>query len=373
MRCYGRDNFHIEEITKITCESKEELINKLNSLEEQYILEYHSCIYDPLCNGYNTEAGGKNKHVSGKSVVKYDLDLNYIEEYDSIMETSRHNNIDDATIWAVCNHHYYTAAGFVWAFKGEDPISPNYEEGIKSRIKGSQLYWKKWLESHPKEERIKSPPVSKAMPPEEKKNRKLERLNWNGRKICIYNAFGELLETYKDWIDACKYIPISSQVLRKNLNGENLKYKRYVIRYEGDPFEKYPISNSLQAVKLYDLQGNYITRFSSHKEAEDFLGCPSGEITKVIKRGGSCKGYLVTPYNKPLTRKLERIDKTYQMIDDNGNIIKEFSSGQSVARYFNVKDLHHQLIDAVNNNTKYNGYYWKVKKEFPINVLKEGA
>ena len=65
--------------------------------------------------------------------------------------------------------------------------------------------------------------------------------------------------------------------------------------------------------------------------------------------------------------------KTYQMIDDNGNIIKEFSSGQSVVRYFNVKDLHHQLIDAVNNNTKYNGYYWKVKKEFPINVLKEGA
>lgn len=368
MKYYGRDKFHIEEIAKITTETKDELIKQLNELEKQYISKYHTCIYDPLCNGYNTEAGGDNKHVSGRHVIKYDKDLNPIQEYDSIMSAAKDNNIDNATIWAVCHHYYYTAAGFVWAYKGDDPIAPDYETGIKNRYEKSRIYWEKWKKEHPKKERIKKPYVSKAMPKEIKKQRKLDRSSWwDGRRICVYNAFGELLNTYDDFIDACHYIGISTEELRDNVIGKKLKYKRYVLRYEGDDFNKYPMSRQLRAVKIYDLQGWYITRFSCYKEAEDFLKCPSGEIKKVLKRGGSCKGYLIAPYNKPLVRKLNRIDKIYEMLDDNMNVIKEFPNGQSVARFFNAKDVHHQLINAINSNKKYHGYYWRIKEEFKIN------
>lgn len=348
MRKYGRENFHIIEIDKIIKENKEQLINALNELEQFRIKEYKSLISE---NGYNLEHGGNNKKVPGRITHKYDIDLNYLGTYESCEEAGRQNNIDGCTIYGCCTHHFYTAGGFVWAFDGEDPVRPPYLD-------------------KPKEKKVKPKKKIKSnkMPEEVKRELRLKRLGWDGRKIYTYNAFGEVINVYNDLIDAIDNMPIKSDILKKNLNGKNLKYGNIVIRYENDPFDKYPRSPFLQPMSIYDLQGVLIKNTETIIDAENFVGAPRGEILKAIKRGGSYNGYLFSFYGEELKRKVDRWTKTIEMCDDNWNVIKTFNSKKEVFGHFNLKDCHHQLDDAIKNTKKYNGYYWKYKDEFKINA-----
>ena len=318
MRKYGRDKFHIEQIDKIEHLNKEDLINSLNILEQQRIIEYKSHVSE---NGYNFEKGGDNKKVPGRTVCKYDLNLNYLDTYISTEEAGRQNNIDGSTIYGCCTHNFYTAGGYVWAFEGDNPIKP------KPKFK--------W---------------------------------YDGRKIFQYNSYMELINTFENIFEAMEKLHITSNELRLNLEGEKLSFKKTVLRYEDEPFDKYPRSMCLQPVTLYDLQGNFVANFETKKDAEDFLNVPSGEITKVLKRGGSCKGYLISNYGEHLQRKLYRCEVSVLMCDENFNIIKDFSSMKEVADYFKINDCHKQIKRAIKNKNEYRGYHWKYKEEFKLTV-----
>lgn len=124
MRKYGREKFHIKEISNFTKATKEELIDTLNIEEQKYIKQYQSLITQ---NGYNLEKGGNNKKVPGRKVHKYDLELNYICSYESCEEAGRQNNIDGCTIYGCCKHDYYTAGGYIWSFDNEEPVNPYSE------------------------------------------------------------------------------------------------------------------------------------------------------------------------------------------------------------------------------------------------------
>jgi hypothetical protein len=59
IRKYGVEEFTISVVCSI---DKSDLFieEELNSLEIHYIAKYHSCVDDPLCNGYNMTFGGEN-------------------------------------------------------------------------------------------------------------------------------------------------------------------------------------------------------------------------------------------------------------------------------------------------------------------------
>jgi group I intron endonuclease len=344
MRKYGRSMFHIIEVEKICCDSLDDLINELNTKEEEYIHIFKSLTSQ--C-GYNCEKGGNNKRVPGRVVNKYDINLNFICQYDSCEEAGRQNNIDGCTIYGCCKHYYYTANGFVWAFNGEEPIRPPYLDREK-----------------PKKKKYKTP--SKAMDSALKYKRRLERLNWNKQRIFVYNSFGDVVDIYDDIIQASIGLNIKHAELIKNLEGTNLCYKKYVLRYECDPFDKYPRSVFLQPISVYNIQGKLIQNFETIKDAENFIGCQEGEITKTIKRGGSCCGFLLSKYGEQLVRKIDSLEHKILMCDDNNNVIREYKTKKSVADYFGVTDLHHELDFAIKNNIKYRGYYWKYLEEFPV-------
>lgn len=335
MRKYGRDKFHIKEISSFTKITKEELINTLNIEEQKYIKQYQSLVTQ---NGYNLEKGGNNKRVPGRKVHKYDLELNYICSYESCEEAGRQNNIDGCTIYACCKHDYHTAGGYIWSFNDEEPVNP-YSE-FPSFLKNMEI--------------------------DMERKYKLYNLGWNGERIFQYNAYGEIINVFSDLIDAKEKLNISYVDLRYNLSGENKKFKKSVLRYESIPFNAYSTSPNLQPITLYDLQGNFVRNFETKADAETFLGCPSGEITKVLKRGGSCHNYLISEYGKPLQRKVNRCEKTIYMIDENGSIVQEFPTIKDINLYFKIKDCHHSLNKAIKNKTKYRDYYWKYKEEFAI-------
>lgn len=349
MRKYGREKFHIIEIDKIMKNTLEELIISLNELEQRRISEHHSLITE---NGYNLEKGGNNKIVSGRSICKYDAELNLLDTYISIREAARQNNINETTIWSVCKHYFYTAGGYVWAYKGETPIKPDYDK-IHNPLNYRQSKKKAY--------------ISKAMPIETKIQRKLDRLVWdNKRKIFQYNSYGELINIFENILEASQKLEVSPREIQLNLSGINLCLGKTVLRYEDEPFNKFPCSIYLQPITLYDLQGNFVSNFESKHDAGQFLGVSSGEITKVLKRGGSCKGYLLAEYGKPLERKLLCNTKTILMCDEKFNVLKEFNSISDINYFFKLVDCHHGLNKAIKNKTKYKGYYWKYKDEFAL-------
>ena len=347
MRKYGRYKFHISLIQKYEAPDKKELLSVLNKEEQFYIIKYHSLVSE---NGYNFEKGGNNKIVPGRKVCKYDKDLNLLNTYISLQEAGRENNIDSSTIWAVCRHDYFTAAGFVWAYEGEIPIKPHY--------KTPDEYNRKPIE--------KKPYISKALPADIKKSNKFQRCGWRDEEIYQYNTFGDIINIYNDIEDARKKLNKSTTEINRNLTGKNLCFNKTILRYASDPFDKFKRSNLILPVTLYDLQGNFIKNFESHKDAEEFLNVPRGEIAKVLKRGGSCRNYLVSEYDKPLKRKLYKRTRTICMCDSNWNVLKVFNGNPEISNYFNIKDCHHQISKAIDNKTLYRNYYWKYKEEFAL-------
>ena len=348
MRKYGRDKFHMVEIDIIIEPTLEKLVSSLNELEELRIVEYSSLTTQ---NGYNLEKGGSNKIIPGRRVCKYDLELNLLETYISLQEAGRQNNIDGATIWAVCRHDFYTAGGFVWAYEGETPVKPDYDKKLHP------------LNYRPSK---KKPYVSQAMPEDVKRQRKLNYMGWNGERIFQYNSFGELINIYTDLIEASEILQTSVTEIKKSLNGENLHFGKTVLRYENDSFDKFPRSKQLQPITIYDMYGVVVTHVETIIDAEKFVGCSSGDVLKAIKRGGSYKGYMFSYYGDPLIRKVYRSNRPLEMCDDNMNVIKRFETKKEIYTYFNTSDEHKQLNKAIETNQKYRDYYWRYEEEFEL-------
>ena len=61
---------------------------------------------------------GRGRGMNMKKVAKYDINSNYICEYESITEASKLNNISRSSIYKVClgKPKYHTAGGFIWKY-----------------------------------------------------------------------------------------------------------------------------------------------------------------------------------------------------------------------------------------------------------------
>lgn len=341
MRKYGRNKFHIFKLECVSAKNKEDLLSKLNMLEQKYIIIYNS-LYNQ--NGYNLEKGGNNKEVPGRTVNKYDLQLKFLDSYISCSEAGRLNNIDGCTIYGCCKHNYYTAGGYIWSFSDENPLLPPY-----INLENNNQY------------------INKKTSDDVKYQRRLQQLSWyTGERIFVYNSFGEIISIYDDIIKAAEELKTKVGELRLNLEGKNLHLNKKIIRYESDSFDKYPRSLQMQPITIYDLQGNFVANFECKRDVEVFLGTSSGEITKTLKRGGSCKGYLISEYGKPLERKLYRDHFEIEMLDDFHNVLKTFKNKHEVSLFLNMSDCHKALNNAIENEIKYAGCYWRIKQEYKV-------
>jgi hypothetical protein len=135
---YGYDNFDAEVIDEA------ETVEELNKKEIYWIGYYKSLVP----NGYNIEIGGKNapnseeirqkisiankgrflgeKSSKSKKVYKFSLDGELIEEYGSVREASRENNISNSQIASVCRGEHFIAKGYRWSYnKNILPPLPN--------------------------------------------------------------------------------------------------------------------------------------------------------------------------------------------------------------------------------------------------------
>lgn len=93
-------------------------VEEANKLEEFYIQQFHTYVYDPECRGYNISPGGYNRDNYGKSVYQLDKNKNIVQKFNSISEAARAVNTDPSRISRCCafpDKHKY-AAGYFWCY-----------------------------------------------------------------------------------------------------------------------------------------------------------------------------------------------------------------------------------------------------------------
>lgn len=149
---YGPENFEYEILTTVSADSVESLCDLLDFSEQYYIEKYDSCN-----SGYNLLEGGASfrnwkktqeqvekqrislinyykihENPNSKKVLQYDLDGNFIKEWNSASEAERNLGYSIGNISGVCCGRGQTALGYMWKYKESEEI-PLKIEASKSK------------------------------------------------------------------------------------------------------------------------------------------------------------------------------------------------------------------------------------------------
>ncbi|MBQ3423481.1 MAG: GIY-YIG nuclease family protein, partial [Romboutsia sp.] len=102
----GIENFEISYVDSIICDTRSEMVDKLNDLEIKYIKEF-----DSFRNGYNSNTGGSGdkSHVKTKIIC-----IETGVEFDSVVQASREMNICRTTIFSVLRGECIAANGYTF-------------------------------------------------------------------------------------------------------------------------------------------------------------------------------------------------------------------------------------------------------------------
>lgn len=154
---YGTVDYSV--IERISADSREELCDKLNEAEIHYISHYKS---DNSKFGYNLTSGGKvfvvneegRKHMSEArtdklAILQYDLDGNFIAEYESTTEAAKALRAYPGSIWSCClgkasgkkAKKAQIVKGFTFRFKRDYPDVPAHIDLNISTIKRPVLQY----------------------------------------------------------------------------------------------------------------------------------------------------------------------------------------------------------------------------------------
>ncbi len=387
---YGKENFLVDEIAKISNATKEKLIEELNVLEKEYIKKYKTLTSQ---HGYNIDIGGASCHYFSKPIVVYDLDGNYIRNFESMSDAARYYNIDVTIISDMCNGstnrskkcnyifrfksdsfnkydttykiggakkvYQFTLDGvFVASYKSildaEKFVNPNYQnkvggssigEAIKNNKTAYGFVW-----SYDKQYKFN---------PEEYRN-------W--MPVDQYSMDGKFLKSYFSITEAAKNIgkPTKGVTnIRSVCKGKTFNAYGYVWRYKGDPFDKYPtkrIYTNNKPVDQYTRDGVFVTSYDSAKNAGISLGKDYyAPITSC------CKGKIKTAFNYVWRYRGEPFDKFNSSLYNNKKVnqytlddifVKTYSSSVEALKEMDI-NYYGSIHKCCNKKAKtFKGYKW---------------
>lgn len=238
---HGYKNFHIVLIEKLSNDSKDKLLECLNSKEIYYINKYNSL--RPF--GYNTSKGGNNlpNTFTEKCVYQFNVFKELIGIYESMSEASKLTNTQQSDISKCCNGLIKSANGYIWSFSKE-----------------------------------------------------LDDDAYCGQTpIDVYTLDGIFIETLMKQSDAQKYT--TSKNISKICSGKQKQSNGYVFRYHGEPYNLYSTIKNTNSkaisikVNQYDKDDVFIQTFNSVTLAGVYL-----DINNSTSISKCCKGKLKTAY-----------------------------------------------------------------------------
>lgn len=212
-------------------------LNQANEKEIEFIK-----IYKDLNISLNIREGG-NENVSHlkKSVIKFDLNKNFIKEYESVSEAALHNNLNTSNISHCIFNNLGYSGGFLWLFKKDylDGKLPNWKNKGKSR------FW---------------------------------------RKVNKFTLKGEFIKSYINIVEAAKDSNVSDMEIRQNLKNKTKRAGNFIF---SESLTVKPYRNTREKlIKLTNLETNEVFNYGSMKECvfsnkEFFHG---GQILKGLRK-----------------------------------------------------------------------------------------
>lgn len=138
---YGTENFSYNVMELCVTTNRESLQQELNDLEQRLIAKHDT---RNKSKGYNIAIGGQMNEVSRsapipKPVDMFDMDGNYIRTFSSISEAQNAFGLSGNSIQKVCNHEHNSSLGYLWAWKGEQPIIPSQENIHQYDLQGNYI------------------------------------------------------------------------------------------------------------------------------------------------------------------------------------------------------------------------------------------
>ena len=338
IRKYGLEKFAVETIFALSSKTKEMLKHTLNFCEMYFIGKYKTLIFE---NGYNlTRGGDSNGFDYMKPVKQYDLQLNYIQSYESISEASVKTGIDTTAIRQNCHHNQQTGGGYIWCFANDEPVKPQYH--LEYNIDNVDI------------SKYNSDDLIKLM-----------IMGWGGRRIFQYNMFGEVINVFDDPMESAKKLGYDVKQTYLYVSS-NRHYNNTKLLYEGDDFKEYTKSSRVKPVSMYDDKGNFIMRFLHSAEADKYLGVKNGNVKRAIKKHSHVKGYRFAYYGEELIIKKTNNNIPIDMVDKEGNVIKSFDCIKDIGRQFNVGSMDRKIKSIIQNHILWNGFYWRYKDEVAV-------
>lgn len=314
---YGKDKFHIVEVEKHQSFRKECLINILNEREVYYINIDNTLVP----NGYNMTYGGNNHSNSTKEPIDvYSIDGKLLQQCESIHEASILYKYDNKSINDCCNGIIVPKNGYIFRYHG-DPFNKYRTNSLvgwnKIHIFQFDIDTKKLIAEYDslteayEKTGINDTNILRGLYRNdctaggyywsiENKFDYIHKTSWfvpepKRNVVCAYDFDGNLIYRFNSQFEAVNTLKLncSSSAIGECCNGKQMYVQGYVWRYDGDPFDKYPVNivksdkspigyisaNHCKSVDCYDVYGNYITSFGSMTNASIFC---NGDVTNII-------------------------------------------------------------------------------------------
>lgn len=291
----------------------------LSSLERYYIWLYRAC--DPKY-GYNMSPGGYGKfagidrrlmdiHISGRSVLQYDLHGNFIASFNSVAAASRLLGISRVLLSRCLSGKRLFAGGFRWSLRsdGSDLRPLTSEELSLASLSDAEL--SSWYRSKSHIGLVISPETRRKLSESNKGKKRSastraliselakSRCSSRSYRLCLCKAHGVsgVLQYDLDGVLVSEYACISDAVSASGLTRASIQLSAQGVRLTGGLFQwRYigsdlpvgPISLSdrvkhrLVDILEYDLDGVLLARHSS------VLAAAGGDLRHVRKAITAC-------------------------------------------------------------------------------------
>ena len=322
---YGKDNFMVEEIDKISAQTKTELQEILNKKEIFYIQEYHSLASE---YGYNLDKGGASCSYFSKPIDVYDIDGNLIKTFDSINETARYYEVGGNTVLNMCMgiQNRCMKHDVIFRYKGEpfdkydtSLLIPSAKTLYQFTMDGEYIGEYLTATMAVKELNLDISPTN--LSHAARLNKTSGGFVWSYDKsftfdienyrnyvsVDKYSTDGKFLGNFKCVTDAGKSLNldyVKTSCITDVCSGKNLTAYGYVWRYKDEPFDKYRVTSKYQPVNQYSKDNVFIETHNTANQASKKVGLKySGDIGKCCrgdkKTCGGYKWFFANDPNQP--------------------------------------------------------------------------
>lgn len=205
------------------------------------------------------------------------------------------------------------------------------------------------------------------------------------RSVDSYDLSGNFIKTYYGEKEAERQTGVSHSSITDCCNGKKSSANDIVWRWQGEPFDKFPVINHIERIKMmhiekygisvkqFDLKGNLLNIYNGLHEAERITGVNRANITKCCKGEAVTAGeyiwrYLNDNFGKYNTN-VQKMEKVY-CFDLDWNLLCVYKTVSKASRETGIdrSTISRHCI----NKKPYKNMYLRYKSDVNIEE-KEGA